>query len=166
MANYKSTTSDNKCIFCEIIKGNIKTPGIFWEDGDFMAFLSTWPNTEGFTVVVPKDHHGSDVLAMPDNKLSKIVLAAKKVSTILIKGFPNVGRVGLIMEGTGVNHAHIKLFPMHGTEYLKTGKWKQQHSKNDTFFEQYKGYISSNDGPKADEKELKKLAKLLRKIKV
>ena len=93
MADYKSTTSENKCIFCEIIKGNIKTPGIFWEDAGFMAFLSTWPNTKGFTVVVPKDHYGSDVLAMSDNKLSKMILVAKKVSNILIKGFDDVGRV-------------------------------------------------------------------------
>jgi len=165
MADYKSTTSDNNCVFCQIIKGNIKTPGIFWENAEFMAFLSTWPNTKGFTVIVPKDHYGSDVLAMPDSKLSKMVLVAKKVSTILIKMFADVGRVGLVMEGTGVDHAHIKLFPMHGTENLKTGNWKQHHSKNDKFFEQYEGYIASNDGPKADEQELKKLAKQLRKIK-
>lgn len=165
MADYKSTTSDSKCIFCEIIKGNIKTPGIFWEDTEFMAFLSTWPNTKGFTVIVPKDHYGSDVLAMPNNKLSKMILVAKKVSNVLIKGFADVGRVGLIMEGTGVDHAHIKLFPMHGTENLKKGRWKQHHSKNNKFFEQYEGYIASNDGPKADEQELKKLAKSLRAVK-
>lgn len=166
MADYKSTTNENKCIFCEIIKGNIITPGIFWEDGEFMAFLSTWPNTEGFTVIVPKKHYGSDVLAMPDNKLSKMVIAAKKVSNILLKTFNDVGRVGLIMEGTGVDHAHIKLFPMHGTEHLKTGEWKQHHSKNDKFFGQYEGYISSNDGPKADEQKLRNLAKKLRKNKI
>jgi len=166
MADYKSTTDKGECIFCKIISGDIKTPGIFWEDAEFMAFLSTWPNTEGFTVVVPKDHYGSDVLAMPDTKLSKMVLAAKKVSNILIKGFDDVGRVGLIMEGTGVDHAHIKLFPMHGTEHLKTGGWKQHHSKNDKFFETYEGYIASNDGPKADEEKLKELAKKLKKIKL
>jgi len=32
MANYDSTTKDNKCIFCEITSGNLKTPGLFWED--------------------------------------------------------------------------------------------------------------------------------------
>ncbi|HIH11188.1 TPA: HIT family protein [Candidatus Woesearchaeota archaeon] len=166
MADYKSTTSENKCIFCEIIKGNIKTPGIFWEDGEFMAFLSTWPNTIGFTVVVPKDHYSSDVLAMPEVKLNKMVIATKKVSKILMKGFDDVGRIGLIIEGTGVDHAHIKLFPMHNTEHLKNDSWKQHHSKNDKFFEHYEGYISSNDGPKADEQELRELSKKLRKIKL
>jgi diadenosine tetraphosphate (Ap4A) HIT family hydrolase len=166
MADYKSTTNEGKCIFCEIIQGRIQTPGIFWEDDEFMAFLTTFPNTEGFTVVVPKDHYGSDVLAMEDDKLSRFVVAAKKVSNILKKHFDDVGRVGLIMEGTGIDHAHIKLFPMHGTEHLERGEWKQQHSGVDTFFETYKGYIASNDGPKADEKKLKDLAENLRKVEV
>lgn len=101
MADYKSSTDEGKCVFCEIIKGNIETPGIFWEDEEFMAFLSIFPNTEGFTVVVPKKHYGSDVLAMPDKDLRKFVLAAKKVAKILVSYFQDVGRVGLIMEGDG-----------------------------------------------------------------
>jgi len=31
MAIYDATTKDNKCIFCEIVSGNIKTAGKFWE---------------------------------------------------------------------------------------------------------------------------------------
>jgi len=108
MADYKSTTDKGECIFCKIISGEIKTPGIFWENNEFMAFLSTWPNTDGFTVVVPKQHYGSDVLGMPDEILQKFVLAAKTVSKKLIKHFDDVGRVGLIMEGTGLDHAHIQ----------------------------------------------------------
>ena len=130
-----------------------------------MAFLSTWPNTEGFTVVVPKEHYGSDVLGMPDEILQKFVLAAKTVSKKLIKHFDDVGRVGLIMEGTGIDHAHIKLFPMHGTGHMKKGEWKQYHSDNDNFFETYAGYISSNDGPKGDEQKICELAEKLREIK-
>ena len=165
MANYKSSTDKGKCIFCEIIRGNIQTPGIFWEDSEFMAFLSTWPSVEGFTVVVPKQHFASDCLAMPDNILQKFILAAKKVSDILLKHFEDVGRVGLIMEGTGVDHAHIKLVPMHGTGHMKKGIWKQYLSGRSDYFEKYEGYIISTDGPKADPEKLKALAQNLRKIK-
>jgi histidine triad (HIT) family protein len=164
MADYKSYTEDGKCIFCEIAKGNLQTPGIFWEDEEFMAFLSTYPNTEGFSVVIPKEHYGSDVLAMPDQKLQKFIIAAKKISKILITYFDDVGRVGLIMEGTSINHAHIKLSPMHGTAHLKKRKWKQQHSIYDKYFETYDGYLCSNDGPKADDNEISKLADGLKKI--
>lgn len=164
MADYKSATDKGECIFCKIIGGEIKTPGIFWEDDEFIAFLSTWPNTEGFTIVAPKKHYGSDVLAMSNEVLQRFVLAAKKVSDILIQHFEDVGRVGLIMEGTGIDHAHIKLFPMHGTGHMKRGEWKQYSSDNDKFFETYEGYISSNDGPGGDEQKIRELAEKLRKI--
>ena len=98
MADYESITKDNKCVFCEIAKGRFATPGIFWEDEKFMAFLSTWPNCEGNTVVIPKKHFGSDVLAMDEANLQKFILAAKKVAKILETYFEDVGRVGLIMR--------------------------------------------------------------------
>ncbi len=164
MADYKAKTDTGECVFCKIIDKTIPTPGIFWEDDKFMAFLSTWPNTKGFTVVVPKDHHTSDVLNMEDGDLSEFVLAGKTVSDILKNYFEDVGRVGLIMEGTGIDHAHIKLFPMHGTGHMKRGEWKQYHSKNNTYFDAYDGHISSNDGPEADTEELSELARELRKL--
>lgn len=164
MANYKSTTEHGDCIFCKIISGEIKTPGIYWEDEKFMAFLSTWPNMEGVTVLIPKEHYGSDVLAMPNVMLQSMILAAKTVSKKLAKYFENVGRIGLVMEGTGIDHAHIKLYPMHGTGHMKRGEWKQYLSDNDTYFETYPGYISSNDGPKGDEEKIRELAEGLRAI--
>lgn len=164
MADYKSHTEDGKCIFCEIANGHLHTPGIFWEDEEFMAFLSTYPNTEGFSVVIPKEHYESDVLSIPDEKLQKFILAAKKVSKILTMYFKDVGRVGLIVEGTSINHAHFKLSPMHGTSFLKNGGWIQHHSNNDTYFETYKGYLCSNDGPKANENEITRLAGELKRF--
>lgn len=161
---YPSSTPDGKCVFCEIVKGAIETPGIFWEDDDCMAFLSTRPNTEWFTVVIPKNHYGSDVLAMPDDILQQFILAAKKVSQILLSHFDDVGRVGVIMEGTGIDHAHIKLFPMHGTGHMKQGIRKQYPSDKNDYFDQYEWYIASNDGPKADPEILKRLAAKLAKI--
>lgn len=66
------------------------------------------------------------------------------------------------MEGTGIDHAHIKLYPMHGTGHMKTGEWRQHHSEVTTFFPVYPGYISSNDGPMGDEQQLATLAEALR----
>src|SRR3989338_5223278 len=93
MVKYDSTTKDKRCIFCEIVFGNIKTPGLFWEDEEFMAWLAIDPNTKGFTCVIPKAHFGSDVLKMPDEKLQKFIIAAKKVAGILEIHFEDVGRV-------------------------------------------------------------------------
>ena len=123
-----------------------------------MAFLSPFPNTPGFTVVIPKKHYPSDVLEMPDKDLEEFVLEAKKISKLLIEKLEDVGRVGLIMEGTGINHAHIKLVPLVGTGYMKDGEWRQVPSKVSTYFDKYEGYICSNDGPRANDEKLRALA--------
>lgn len=156
MGKYEARTVNNKCVFCEIVLGNIPTIS-YWEDSEFMAFLSIDPNTEGFSCVIPKEHYGSDILKMPDDVLQRFILAAKKVSQILENYFEDVGRVGLMMEGTGIDHAHIKLFPMHQTEYLKNGKWQQVPSGQEHWFETYEGWMSSAGGPMADLNKLKEL---------
>jgi diadenosine tetraphosphate (Ap4A) HIT family hydrolase len=167
MEQYESKTKEGNCIFCEILKGNIKTPGIFWEDKKHMAFLTPFPNTKGFTIVIPKKHFGSDVLNMPDKNLKELIMASKKVSNILMQHFEDIGRVGLMMEGTGIDHAHTKLFPMHGTEHMKKGEWKHYlGDKEGIFFENYKGYITSIEGPRVSDEEIKELAEKLKKVQI
>src|SRR3989338_6930221 len=158
MTKYDSITKDNKCIFCEIAVGNIKTPGLFWQDEEFMAWLAIDSDTEGFSYVNPRQNFRNDVLKMPDDVLQRFIIASKKVASILENYFDDVGRVGLMMEGTGVDHAHIKLVPLHGTENLKSGVWKQVLSGKEFWFDKYDGWISSGSGPMADPEELKKLA--------
>lgn len=161
MAKYDPTTSDNKCPFCSIVSGDLQTPGIYWQDDEFMAFLSIDPNTPGFSCVIPKQHYGSDVMKMPDSVLQRFILATKTVAQILEGYYDDVGRVGVMMEGTGIDHAHIKLFPMHGTGDLKRGKWQQFLSGKEFWFDQYEGWICSGGGPAADQKKLKELAESL-----
>ena len=163
MANYDAKTKDNKCIFCEIAKGTLKTPGLFWEDDKYMAFLAIDPNTEGFTCVIPKKHHGSDIMKMEDSVLQEFILVGKTVSKILENHYEDVGRIGVIMEGTGIDHAHIKLVPMHGTKELKEGIWKQYLSKEDYWYDEYEGFIHSGGGAIVSDEELKKLADSLKK---
>lgn len=148
----------NTCIFCAIVKGEAPCHKI-WEDEKHLAFLSIFPNTEGFSVVVTKEHYPSYAFNLPDDVLSGLVLAAKKVGKLIDSKFDDVGRTGLIFEGFGVDHAHTKLFPMHGT---KLNEWQQISSNIDKYFEKYEGYISSHNGKRADDKELEKTAERIR----
>ncbi|MFT4261361.1 MAG: HIT family protein [Candidatus Woesearchaeota archaeon] len=163
MANYGYDEKD--CIFCKISRKEINPlgNGLIYEDEEFMAWLSPYPNTLGFSVVTTKKHYPSDVLKLDDDVLSRFVIASKKVAKLLEDYFDDVGRVGLIMEGTGINHAHIKFFPMHGTGYMKKGEWKQHSSSFDKYFKKYEGYIASNDSQKTDLEELELLAKKIKK---
>jgi histidine triad (HIT) family protein len=143
------------CIFCKIIKGEAPSHKI-WEDEKHLAFLSIFPNTEGFAVVITKEHYPSDIYTLPEDILSELTLAAKKVGTLLNSKLDDVGRTGLIYEGFGVDHVHAKLFPMHGT---KMNEWKAIKSNVDKYFETYEGYISSHDYKRADDDKLASLAK-------
>lgn len=147
------------CIFCKIAKGKEKVH-VIWEDEKHLAFLSIFPNTKGFSVVITKEHFPSYNFDLPDADLRDLIIASKKVGKLLDKAFDDVGRTGLIMEGFGVDHVHTKLIPMHGTVDIKN--WKPILSSNKKFFDKYEGYLSSHDCDRADDKDLKKIADLIR----
>ncbi len=148
------------CIFCLIAQG--KTPSHkVWEDATHMAFLSIFPNTEGFTVVAPKEHAGSYAFEQSDEQLSALMLATKKVALILDSYFEDVSRCGMFFEGFGVDHLHSKLYPMHGTGKME--EWQPVESnKTDMYFEKYPGYLSSNNSKRADDAKLAALAEKIR----
>ena len=148
-----------ECIFCKIVEGCIPCHKV-WEDNDHLAFLTIYPNTEGFTVVIPKKHYSSYAFDLSDEVLSHLVIAAKQVSKLIDKNLPGVGRTGLIFEGFGVDHVHAKLFPMHGTAEIK--EWQPVSSKQRKFFHHYEGYISSHDGERMPDDLLAATAKQIR----
>lgn len=146
------------CIFCKIASGDAPCHKIL-EDEKHLAFLSIFPNTEGFSVVITKQHYPSYAFDVPEDVLTGLTLAAKKVGKVLDASFDDVGRTGMIFEGFGVDHLHAKLFPMHGT---KMKEWKPLKSNVDKYFEKYEGYISSHDFQRTDDDLLAKLAEKIR----
>lgn len=147
---------NNECIFCKIV--NRQEHGyIVWESETHMAFLSIFPNTPGVTVVIPKKHFESYVFDLNDQDLTDLVLAAKTVAKLLDKKLQTVSRTAAVFEGFGVNHVHVKLFPMHGTHALT--EWRPIKSSVDKYFDSYEGYISSHDGPRATDESLRLMQK-------
>jgi histidine triad (HIT) family protein len=147
-----------ECMFCAIAAGQVPCHSI-WEDERHLAFLSIFPNTQGFSVVITKRHYPSYAFDLPDPVLSDLVLAAKRVGRLLDDRLEGVGRTGLILEGFAVDHAHAKLFPMHGT---RMPKWRPLSRPLDKYFHAYEGYISSHDYQRADDHELAALAQRMR----
>ena len=141
----------NDCIFCKIARGEIPCEKI-WEDSEFLAILDIMPNTEGMTLVLPKKHFNSDVFQMPDEAYLEMMKAVKKVAKILEKGL-NVKRVALVIEGMGVNHMHVKLYPLHGLKEKFTEMWYPK----EIYFDKYGGYLTTQVGPKKSIEDLKKI---------
>ena len=63
----------NECIFCKIVKGEIPCHKI-WEDEKHLAFLSIYPNTNGFSVVIPKKHFPSYAFSLSTIWLINVLL--------------------------------------------------------------------------------------------
>ncbi|MGH7157838.1 MAG: HIT family protein [Candidatus Saccharimonadales bacterium] len=136
-------------LFDKIVGGEIPSCKV-WEDDKYLAFLTPWPNTPGFTVVVPKQNPGDNYLDVSDDAYTGLLLAAKKVAAVLRKAF-GVQRIGLVIEGQAVPHLHVKLIPMHG----EGGK----HKHAPQFTREYQGYLTTTEGPKMSDEELQKIQK-------
>jgi len=147
------------CVFCDIVAGKAPCHKV-WEDEEHLAFLSIFPNTPGFTVVIPKNHYPSYAFELPDEVLTKLVLATKRVALLLDAKLEDVGRTGMFFEGFGVDHIHSKLSPMHGTADMQ--EWRPILGDVATYFDRYEGYLSSHDCSRADDEELAALAQHLR----
>ncbi|MFC1649813.1 HIT family protein [Patescibacteria group bacterium] len=157
----KKSSNSTNCIFCRIVSGDIPSE-IIWDDDSHVAFLTPFPNTEGFTVVATKEHKPSYAFENDNETLTSIVLATKKVARFIDKAYADVGRCGMFFEGFGVDHLHSKLFPMHGTGNMDD--WEMIESDIlEVYFDKYPGYLSSHNGKKAEDKELRKIADKIRK---
>lgn len=144
--------SDN-CIFCKIVKGEIPCHKVY-EDNEFLAFLDLYPNTRGMTLVIPKKHYSSDVFYMPKNDYIEFMLISQKIATLLENKL-GVKRVAMVMEGMGIDHAHIKLYPLHGLKDKFVETWAEKK----VFFKKYEGYITTLIGERASDKELAELSR-------
>lgn len=99
------------CIFCKILKGEIPSYKIA-ENDKFYAFLSIGPHHEGHSLVIPKTHV-DDFFDMNEGLLSEILRFSKPLADTLNKAFsPKTGRVGVVVAGLEVPHAHLHLIPM------------------------------------------------------
>lgn len=145
------------CVFCEIAAAKLPRH-VVWEDENYLAFLGIFPNTKGMTIVIPKKHTPSYVFDAPEDVIDKLMHATRTVARILDAKLPTNMRTALVFEGFGINHLHAKLYPLHG----KKGQWKQMEKKINTFFDTYEGYVSTHEYERADDKDLAKLAKMLR----
>ncbi len=107
---------DPSCIFCKIIAKDIPCHKIY-EDDLSLAFLDLNPTNPGHTLLIPKTHqdHLWDLDSKNYHYLFEI---AKKIRQALSLTYAPP-RVGLIVEGFGVPHAHIHITPLYQSEDLK-----------------------------------------------
>ncbi len=99
-------------VFSKIISGEIPCHKIL-ENNDYLAFLDLRPVNRGHTLVIPKKEVDY-IFDMDDTSLSNIMPFTKKVAAAIKKAVP-CKKVGLMIAGLEVPHAHIHLIPILGS---------------------------------------------------
>jgi len=105
----------DNCIFCKIIKKEIPS-NIVWEDGSYIAFLDQNPLRSGHTLVLPKKHTDY-IFDLNDGEYAELMLQVKNIAKKL-KIALRPKRVGMIVEGFGVDHVHVHLIPINDMNEL------------------------------------------------
>ncbi|KAM9770458.1 uncharacterized protein ACNS7B_010104 isoform 2-T2 [Menidia menidia] len=140
-------------LFSRIVRGEEQHWRV-WEDKRHVAFLTPFPNSPGFTVVVPRSPLTSDIFRLERGDYEGLVLATRKVSHLLEEGLGAWG-VGLIFEGFEIDYAHAKLIPL----CLSSSETEGDSTKPpcSQFHSTYPGYVTSEDGPEANSESLKRM---------
>ena len=107
------TKADKNCIFCKIIRGEIKADFVKKSDR-FVAIKDAHPVCEGHTLIIPKKHMGT-LLDIPNNLAEELLKFTKEVASDLLdkklgNGF-NIIMNNLEPAGQLVMHAHIHVIP-------------------------------------------------------
>ncbi|MEX1091729.1 MAG: HIT family protein [Acidimicrobiia bacterium] len=115
-------------LFTKIIEGEI--PGTFvWRDDLCVAFLTIAPLRPGHTLVVPIEEidHWID---LPDELRDHLFAVSATVATAIQEAF-QPARVGLMIAGLEVPHAHIHLVPIDGVHDLDFANADDSASRED-----------------------------------
>ena len=118
-------------IFSKIISGDIPSYKIA-EDDKFYAFLDINPMTKGHTLVVPKQEIDY-IFDLDDVLLGEMIVFAKRVAQAIEKAI-SCTRVGMMVIGLEVPHAHIHLVPIQNEGDLNLSNPKLKLS-SDEFIE-------------------------------
>ena len=104
------SVTDSSCIFCKIVAGEAPA-SVVYEDERVLAFMNIRPIHPGELMVIPRQHvdHFCD---LADDLACHILVQAQRLSRNLRERLKPV-RVGLVVHGFGVPHAHLVVVPLH-----------------------------------------------------
>jgi histidine triad (HIT) family protein len=115
-------------IFSRIVRGEIPCHRIA-ESEQYLAFLDINPIAKGHTLVIPKTE--TDYLFdLEDETLSGLMIFAKQVSRALDQAI-ECKRVGVMVIGTEVPHAHIHLIPFQQERQVSVTAPKMKFSSEE-----------------------------------
>ena len=115
-------------IFSKLISGEIPCYKIA-EDDKYFSFLDINPLSKGHALVIPKKETDW-IFDIEDSELSGLIVFAKKIAKALNIAI-DCKRVGLIVVGVEVSHAHIHLIPFNDASEMNFARPKLKFSQQE-----------------------------------
>lgn len=114
-------------IFTKIINGEIPCHKIC-ENKDFLAFLDIRPIAAGHTLVIPKKEINY-IFDIEDKLLAGLFSFSKKVAKMIEKEVP-CEKIGIMVAGLEVPHAHVHLVPIRSVLDLNFANAKEAKAED------------------------------------
>ena len=119
--------TDQDCIFCKIVAGQIPSTKVF-EDDLILSFMDINPIGKGHLLIIPKNHYPT-LFDIPEEDLNAVFGTAKKIATAL-KGALDMPGLNLIQSNGRaasqiIDHFHLHLIPRWpGDSFSKLMEWE------------------------------------------
>ena len=129
----------NDCLFCKIIKGDIPSYKVY-EDDKVYAFLDVNPNSDGHTLVIPKDHY-ENLFDTPNELIIYMIDTIKTHIYPILKEKLNIDGLTIWQNnyyGQDVKHYHIHLIPRYNSDSFKCTYDDNSISKLDEVYDKLK----------------------------
>jgi histidine triad (HIT) family protein len=107
------------CIFCQIVEGKIPAAKVY-EDENVLAFMTIQAINPGHTLVIPKQHF-TEFHDLDRENYSRLMNIVQQVARSVKKTY-KPKRVGLLVQGFDVAHAHIHVVPIHQSSDVTSKK--------------------------------------------
>lgn len=146
-----SNVRDKNCVFCKIIAR--EEPASFvYEDDHIVGFLNNRPPHAGECLLIPKVHidHFTDL----DENIAMNIMAIGQRLARKIKDTFNPERVGYVVSGFGIPHAHLIIVPLHHHQDIT--------SRHYAFLKDGEIHYSEQQIPLVDRGELDRISALIR----
>ena len=112
--------TESSCVFCRIIAGE-SPASVIWQDEDAMALMNLRGVNQGECMVIPKEHI-DHFTSIPDPVAAKILLVAQRIGRRILALY-EPERIGYVVHGYGVPHAHLIIVPQNDPNDITSRKF-------------------------------------------
>ncbi len=100
----------NDCVFCAMVKSEPAEQEVY-RDAGALAFVDRHPINPGHLLVIPRRHE-ANLFGLNDAEYVHLMLTVRRLAAA-VEAFSKPVKVGLVVAGWDVPHAHVHIVPMH-----------------------------------------------------